>query len=83
MLAISKDAREETALKVLLANGVPPAPPKLWVQNEHFVDAKSANRVKSSGYISGTNSINSSKFRGESKMNQETEENNKTKEETT
>ena len=78
MLAISKDAREETALKVLLANGVPPAPPKLWVQNEHFVDTKSVNRAKSSGYTSGANSVsgNSSKFRGESKMNLDDEDNN-------
>lgn len=44
MLDLSKDARQEETLKALLANGVPPAPPKLWVANEHFVETRSVNR---------------------------------------
>lgn len=44
MLDLTKDARQEETLKTLLANGVPPAPPKLWVANEHFIETRSLNR---------------------------------------
>jgi Ca2+-binding EF-hand superfamily protein len=52
MLDISKEAREEETIKSLMASGIPPAPPKLWVQNEHFIETKSLNRSSTKGSIS-------------------------------
>ena len=44
LLDMTKEARQEETLKTLLANGVPPAPPKLWIQNERNIETKSLNR---------------------------------------
>ncbi|KAJ1437691.1 hypothetical protein B484DRAFT_428237, partial [Ochromonadaceae sp. CCMP2298] len=44
MQDLSKDARAEETLKGLLSNGSPPAPPKVWVQNENTIEIKSLNR---------------------------------------
>lgn len=88
LLDLTKSAREEETLKVLLANGVPPAPPKLWVQNEHFVETKSLNRrsVGSVSTIGGGKRGGGNKGRSESKFgntddedpNDENNENNST-----
>jgi Ca2+-binding EF-hand superfamily protein len=55
LMEMTRDARQEETLKSLLANGVPPAPPKLWMKNEHFLEIKSLNRRSTaSGSLRGS-----------------------------
>lgn len=58
LLAFTKEEREEETLKNLLANGVPPLPPKCWVQNEKTLEAYSTIRKSSASIRSHDSRVN-------------------------
>ena len=45
LLEASKEQREQETLKTLLANGVPPFPPKFWIEHEKPLETRSKNRT--------------------------------------
>jgi Ca2+-binding EF-hand superfamily protein len=53
LMEITRDARQEETLKTLIANGVPPAPPKLWMMNERHIETRSVNR-RSAGLLASS-----------------------------
>lgn len=53
MLDITKELREEEALKTLIANGKAPNAPRCWIQFEKKMDVKGKNRFSSDPNVTG------------------------------
>eukprot|EP01033_Poteriospumella_lacustris_P002248 gene2248-1646_t len=53
MMDITKDLREEEALKTLIANGKAPNAPRCWIQFEKKMDVKGKNRFSNDASVTG------------------------------
>lgn len=67
LLDVSKELREEEALKVLIANGKAPQAPRLWIQFDKQIETRARNRLAitqgNSNTTSNTNNNNSAEAR--------------------